>query len=318
MSIDFNTLAALYSTKAEDIKKINGGNYNQAYEFEHLGEKYILRISPEEGEITHLEQIMKYMYKHNQLGSSVVVPVKSVNNSFVETINDGENELLVTVLKKEPGNTYEDFDNNTISEGIFYKIGRNLAVLHNNSSHLEHEMSNLVNWYEKDSCFNILGELEEAEAGVAEKYYKYKALCLDIPKNNENYGIIHGDLHFSNIIINHEAETVCYCDFDDNCKGFYIMDVAMIFFDLKVVLSCDNKQEAMCRYMQLILQGYNDISAHEKAAVKKLENFLKLLEISLYIQYSKYYDENDTEDTWLNRFCKDRRKRIIMDIPYLD
>lgn len=48
-----------------------------------------------------------------------------------------------------------------------------------------------------------------------------------------------------------------------------------------------------------------------------MEDYLKLLETSLYIQYRDLYLTHGGADGWLKLFFEGRRDRIVSDMPYI-
>jgi Ser/Thr protein kinase RdoA (MazF antagonist) len=76
---------------------------------------------------------MNYLAEHFSLGSPVVEPVRSINGRLVEEGVSTEGERhLVTVTRVAPGRTHESLARDTISDDLFFEIGRSLAVLHCN------------------------------------------------------------------------------------------------------------------------------------------------------------------------------------------
>lgn len=55
-----------------------------------------------------------------------------------------------------------------------------------------------------------------------------------------------------------------------------------------------------------ILSGYNQRIMSSQVLLDQIQDFLQLLEISLYIQYYVDYQSRPAEDGWLKHFFTDR------------
>jgi hypothetical protein len=115
------------------IRACSEGKSVLFYRFARDGESFILRVSPPDESPYVLESSMNYLAEHFSLGSPVVEPVRSINGRLVEEGVSTEGERhLVTVTRVAPGRTHESLARDTISDDLFFEIGRSLAVLHCN------------------------------------------------------------------------------------------------------------------------------------------------------------------------------------------
>ncbi len=282
-----------------------------------MNEKYILRISPSNDDFSTLKRTMEYLQKHHELGSPVIQPVRSINNQFIEKIESEKDRIhLVTASKQKIGKTHDLIDDNTLHIGIYYELGKNLAILHNNSISITDKEFDFPDWLNINNNYNILNPESFHDKIIVKKYIECREKCIGINKTKYNYGFIHGDIHFSNIIINYADNDITYCDFDDTCRGYYMMDMALLILDLKIILRCENKSVLVMEYINRMIKGYNDFTIIEKIELEKMQDFLKLLEISLFIQHYEFYDKNRNCDDWISLFINGRKERIIQNIPY--
>jgi len=317
MEIDNVSLSRLYGYSIDDLKKNDtSGNYNQTFIFRKDGIPYILRVSPSDEDVNSLNLCMNYLAKHHRLGSAVVEPIKSLHGNFVEQVTSANGSVhCVTVTKYEPGTCYELLNANTLNNDLLRHVGRSLGAFHNNSRKLGDQGHDAKDWHEGNNCFSVM-DFGTAETEMVSLYMDYKRTCLDKEKTDLTYGIIHGDLHFSNIIIESTEPKVTFCDFDNLCRGYYAMDLAMILFDLSVILQCSNKEKVLTQKVTEIVEEYNAAS-EVRLEIEDTSDFLKLLEISLYIHYHQYFAEDTSDEGWLSLFFPDRRRRIVADIPVL-
>ena len=303
-------LARLYDFPAASLREnVQSGNYNKSYRFSRSGEDHILRISPANDDRKVMQQRMAYLQAHFRLGSPVVEPVASVNDNLVEAVQVSGGEWhLVTVAKVVPGVTYELVNESAISSAEFFALGKALACLHNNSAAID-TTSTPPHWHEVSNCFTVEQPEAFEDADMVKHYLKAREECLALPQEPAGYGVIHGDLHFSNAIIDHSNVRITICDFDDTCMGHYAMDVAMLVFDLGVILQCEDKESLLARMSQEIIGGYNSVTRQSKIECADIDPFLRLLDASLYIQYHAYYASNPDQGGWLKFFFAGRQRK---------
>ena len=95
--------------------------------------------------------------------------------------------------------------------------------------------------------------------------------------------LTHMDLHFGNFFVGIHSQRVTLFDFDDCAYGWYIMDIAMLLFDVLVVYDQPDHQQFGQRFLTNVLRGYIPSMPDSAFWVEQLPLFLKLLEISLFI-----------------------------------
>jgi len=107
-------------------------------------------------------------------------------------------------------------------------------------------------------------------------------------------------------------------DFDDVLYGWYAYDVAMAFFYVLPhdCSSVENKTFARGALDEL-LQGYEQSNHLDERWIAEIPRFLKLREIDLYIAIHRSMDVNHL-DPWCDSFMKNRREKILNDVPYVD
>ena len=138
-----------------------------------------------------------------------------------------------------------------------------------------------------------------------------------LPKENNSFGLIHGDLHLGNFFIDDTENKITIFDFDDCVYGWYMMDIATLVFDFPVVYAQTNEHELTKNFTRHLLNGYISEKPTSMYWIKQLPHFLKLLEIGIYMLVYKDYDPEDNQ-SWIGKFMLGRKESIENDIPYLD
>lgn len=92
----------------------------------------------------------------------------------------------------------------------------------------------------------------------------------------------------------------------------------MLLFDVLVVYDGQEDRQAFARrFLEHLLAGYRTMKSLEPFWLEQLPTFLKLLEISIFIEMGEEWDEA-TSGFWSRRFMPGRKERILGDVPYLE
>ncbi|MBP7402506.1 MAG: phosphotransferase [Clostridia bacterium] len=284
------------------------GNSSAAYRVARSGTDHLLRIHPSEEDAAALEYRMGLLEKLSRLGAPVVEPIRSPAGALVEV----SGTRAATLLAIAPGRTHERLQCGSLPESLFHSLGKAIAELHRCAAGLPAKSAPEA-WHEGDNCYNAPEAGSFPDREVAHRYDRLRAECLGRIPHGDEWWIIHGDLHFSNILLDPASGRVTFCDFDDACLGFRDMDLAMVLFDLDVILEGPTRGQDFPRLAGRILEGYREGSDGLVPTRMGIDPFVRLLEASLYIQYHAYFTslgEPDPED-WLTRFFAGRRERIL-------
>ena len=341
MMIDRNCLSQLYDFSPETLAAFERqGLYHQTFRFSRGEDAFILRISPPDEQAARLERKMVYLHALYQAGCPVIEPILSVNQHLVEAIPAADGSVrLATVTRQAKGTTHELLFPDSVPDRLFTEIGKKLAILHDRSADLPVADFAFSGWQDGENCFNAFNHQSFSDQRIVRKYLAYRDACLayhesDHPAHRESdavrakadrsFGIIHGDLHFSNIILDPNDCKVTFCDFDDACLGPHLMDLAMILFDLGVILQSDNKSHDLSKNVSRIIDAYNQETTRDAVSLSEIHDFIKLLECSLYIQYYDDFQRSQVANPqlasptgWLELFFNGRKERILEDQPFL-
>ncbi len=277
-----------------------------------------MRTSPPDGNFHSLDQSMRYLTNHFSIGSPVVQPIRARSGNLVEEVValDGS-RCCVTATRKSPGLTHDHLYKDTLSEQAFRSIGNALAIFHKNSQKIGYADWDFPELLDADNCFNVWHYDERIDKRIIGKYEKQRESYAEHLPSQEDYGVIHGDIHFDNIIVDTTSNAVTFCDFDDICRGLYVTDLAMILFDLAIIMRCENKAGVVRNLAEIVVNSYSDSRKVDRISLSEMEGFLKLLELSLFIQYYGLYKNSDPLDGWLKLFYEGREERILCDTPLL-
>lgn len=254
---------------------------NITYKIETNSEKsYLLRIHSNRmnKEEIHSELILlQAMNKSNEL----IVPegIVSCNGSYVLEIETekGYRRPYVTMMQwVEGGHVGGEF-----TDSCVYNMGVLMGKLHEVAGSFEppsdfvrpkwgavsfrSEMAKLERYY---ACF-LSDETWMLYQAAAEKVLSELAI---IPENEQNYGLIHADLHTGNIVfIDDDPYAI---DFGRCGYGYYLYDVAGTILGLSP------------KYRWMFIQGYESIRKLEADYVRYLECFFIMFMIENYCHHA--------------------------------
>jgi Ser/Thr protein kinase RdoA (MazF antagonist) len=133
-----------------------------------------------------------------------------------------------------------------------------------------------------------------------------------LPQGPENYGMIHADLHFANFYVDVPARSITVFDFDDCCYGWYVMDLAVLLFDVLVLYEGPDREAFALDFMHSLLKGYRHEWTTDLAG---MADFLKLLEVNMFGTLAPRYQPG--QGWWSSRFMPGRGEAIQAGRPYV-
>jgi Ser/Thr protein kinase RdoA (MazF antagonist) len=298
-----------------------GGHFADVYAFDKDGVECVLRVIPpnDEIDVRAASAILEWMGHLADHGGPVTRPIRSEAGAFLEIIEEGGNTSIATVCEKAPGVLGEELPAAAWTDALVEELGRVTGRMHAIARTYipSDESLRRPAWDAIGNCFNPAGLLDDSQAAVRARLAEVMDRVNAFPRTEEDYGLIHADLHGGNFFADVDSGTITVFDFDDCCYGWFVMDVAMALFDTLVVHPRADEAAAAREYMRSYLSGYSRERRLSRSWIERIPDFLKLLEIGVYAQVYRQYDPGDTE-SWVGKFMPNRRERIEGGVPYVD
>ena len=314
-----SAIAARYGIAPSALHELPGGHFASVYGFQSQDRDCILRITPPDEDVSLLStrQVLEWLAFLADRAGPVCRPIRSLRGSLIELLDYEGQTYLSTAFEKAPGVLAEKLLPEEWSAELFQSLGRAIGSWHRIASQYSPSAaSRRPAWDWGTNCFNPLEALVGADAAILEKRRRVLAEIENLPKDPENYGLAHMDLHFANFFVDAANLKITFFDFDDCAYGCYLMDLAMLLFDVLVVYSGADRESFARRFLEQFLRGYLTQKSLDRFWVVQLPHFLKLLEIGLYLMLYRDDDPSDS-DGWSGKFMPGRRQRIEQDIPYV-
>jgi len=307
--------ARLYNIPENNLRPVRGGHVSQVYSFTTDGQEYILRLTPpgEEIDLSVQRASMAWMAFLAGEGVPVSRPIPSANNNWIEPIHQKEGDWLAVVQTKASGMLSEELALEKWDAGLFEALGRTVGRMHAAARrYIPAPGMVRPDW---EQCSNLFAHRVSVEPWLEKKVVGVLKEIHGLPKNRKNYGMIHADLHFGNFIVDIPSKTITIIDFDDICNGWYMMDLAILLFDVLVLYEGTDREAFAFEFLRPLLQGYCQENSLDPFLLAKIPLFAKLLEINLYGQIAPGYTPGS--GWWGDKFMPGRKERIENNIPYV-
>ncbi|SET18160.1 Ser/Thr protein kinase RdoA involved in Cpx stress response, MazF antagonist [Oceanobacillus limi] len=268
-----------------EYKKI-GDFENYVFEVHRDDKPFILRIthsSHRREEELHSE-IDWINYLHHA-GVNVCNAVASIEGLFVESIpaNDGS-VFYSCLLTKVPGNPVR-VENDEFDDNLFFSWGKTIGEMHRVTKDYQPSrgIKRRSDWYE-DDLLSIENYVPNQEKTIITNT---KALINELqalPKNTDNYGLIHSDLHSSNFF--YDGDAIHVFDFDDCCYFWYCSDIAIPLYYANLYRypqgNKNIRNEFSKRFIKAFMNGYETENAAPHKWEEQIQFFLRLRDATLY------------------------------------
>lgn len=305
--------AKLFGVNDEDVKKV-GGFENYIFEYQKNNIDYIMRISHTlHRSIQQVESELDFVNFLANNHANVSIPILSINKRLVEIIASDEGFFIVTSYHKAKGSHVRK---DTATDLFFENYGKTVGQFHRLTKYYQllEGLEKRYEWNEDSLILDAEKYLPKADQVILEKLQLLLDYLNQLPKNKDNYGLIHTDVHMGNFYVFDNQLTVF--DFDDCAYQWYVSDIAIALF--YYVAFIDNEEVKIAKakdFMKLFMKGYHRENKLDLDAFKQFPYFLKLREFILYIVIHRSC--NLETDEWGKRFISLYRDRIINDIPFV-
>lgn len=301
------------------------GAANLVYEYNLDGRPLILRLSytPERtnDQIQAELHFVEYLVEQ---GVRVSEPVRSQNGNLIETLQaQGIDFRIVSFVKGQgmrvPDNGYRYRLDAPIEE-YFQNWGQMLGQMHRATKHYQplNEKVRRPEWFELHKIrLSIADQLPDHLQTVGHRIRSTIEELKSLPKDQDSYGLIHGDFNDGNFTVDYSNGDITVFDFDDSCYFWFIYEIAsaweggigrVMFRGLK------ERQSFMDRYMEQVMGGYQRENSLTVEWLKRLPLFIKLIQIEEFLHYAQYLDSADEE---IQAGLKYKIKCLEEEIPYM-
>lgn len=307
-----------YGIQLSNLTEHGRGYQNLIYEYSINNEYYILRISQASTRTyEELKSELDLLIHLSYTGISISLPVKSCEGNLIEKITNKEETYFVTSFKKAEGAhiSYPDYLNNY---RMFYELGKITGKFHKASKKFKKELNNRISWTDNYYLKNSKEFIPTEEVDKINAFEMQIEEVKKVPKNQSNFGLIHGDINVGNFFVS--GDKITLFDFDECQNSWFIEDIAIQLFYTVYVFNDDTKEERdliATKFMQNFLEGYNKELEIDIEMLKFIPQFLVLREMIVHVGIYKKWDLSNLSD-WADDYYRQSSIRIKNRSPIVE
>ncbi len=315
---DLEAIAKCYGISVEDLTKLDA-YYSVVYEFNKNGNDYILKCieanNTSPGKITGELHYLQYLTEN---GINVSVPVESENNNLFEIQKNENGEAVfyyIVYTKAEGDFAFRKFDRSNYPETFIKALGREIGKLHGVVKNYKPTASCIRPEWKDTVDFFSLDEFPESEKIVVDRYIETMEKIDKLEKTENNYGLIHNDLHDGNFFI--KDDSFIFFDFEEASPISFANDIAIpLFYSVLNIKEQKEKEEYGAYFLKTFMSGYKLENQLDSESMDSISLFLKIREMD---NYSMDYDVTDFKgNKGLEWFMTNRKERLENGAPYLN
>ena len=280
--------------------KLLRGFHNVIYEGVYENTPIVIRISTRRTK-REIEEEVRIL---NAVGDMVrtIRPFK-VGGVFVAEHEDG----VYAFFKKDNGLNWHE---TTLTDTTHFNAGKALGLLHKAFRTMD-EMER--------PAYDAHPDLKLIRSSTPFHKKKTDTLLQTLASWNKpksEYGLVHGDYLFGNIL--YHGEDVSVIDFDDVEYGFYLYDIAVYLFYLLLGGNpADIHKEPNIKVFKHFIKGYRSVNRTTVLDFDKLDALFRLRQLKLLGTIKKTMDPSKL-GPWQKAYIDMTNHQLEKDIPFVD
>ncbi|MHC0036362.1 phosphotransferase enzyme family protein [Pseudoneobacillus sp. C159] len=260
------------------------------------GEKtYFLRLSDASVKKREwLEAEIEMLHYLRGKGLKVVIPVRSKNETYVETVETELGTFQAVVFEALPG---KQFETEELPLENYFTWGSALGQLHHTFKGMPEKIRhNRTSW--RDQLAFVEEKLPQHETAAKTELKKILEWATNKEVTSESFGLIHYDFELDNL--RWENKEVAILDFDDCVNHWYVADIAYALRDLfKEKIDLENV------LVKEFLQGYRSKTELDVRELQDLTWFMRMHHLVMFTKLLEAVDLDDSnQPEWLSQFNK--------------
>jgi len=231
-------------------------------------------------------------------------------------IKDAEGGSFYSYLyEKVAGSWLCDKENKSAQD--YKEAGRILGELHNASLTFDYKSHNSRASFLDRDFVNYKEIIPKKEIHAHKCFDELVSKLKQIPKNEHNYGMTHGDAHDGNFLA-HEGN-ITLIDFDDIEPGFFISDIA-VFLDNSCIFEKEEDRtfESVDYIFSNLINGYKEKRETDLEMIKLIPLFIKFRWVMNHCLTQMIHGDDLLKDERRATFHKKRTQMFKDDFKYYD
>ncbi|MGM0775412.1 MAG: phosphotransferase enzyme family protein [Bacillota bacterium] len=276
---------SIYSLNTVNYKKL-GDFENYVFQASKDGEELILRITHS----THrkLEELLSevdWMSYLRSEGLKVPKVMPSRNGNMVEALEAGDGSVFYASLFSKAEGEPISVRTPEFNQELFHAWGRAVGKMHaaTKSYVPSPGIVKRMQW-EEEELLTVEKYIPKEDQLIVKNTKDLLNLLHTLPKNIDNYGLIHTDIHSGNFF--YDGKDIQVFDFDDCCYHWFASDIAIpLYYSILYKFKEADPAELNIFgriFLASFLDGYQLENEIPGDLEKQLPLFLRLRDITLY------------------------------------
>ncbi len=212
-----------------------------------------------------------------------------------------------------PGIMYPDDDDTYFPEGVLKSWGATLGRMHELAAGYRPATGCVRGDWRGNDLFRHWELIPQEQVLVHRRFEKMLAELAAKPSPTGRYGIMHGDFHHGNFLV--DGETISAIDFDAAEYGWFARDIANSLLNcLPMPRSLEDRRAAYAhRFLTLVLSAYSRSLPVDRDFIEDIAFFLELGELESYAYRYKFWSAEELKKR--EPYISSIRMRIEEGIP---
>ncbi|MGV2940964.1 phosphotransferase enzyme family protein [Mesobacillus sp. LC4] len=283
----------------EEVKKL-GDFENYVYETYKNGQPYIMRLT--HSSHRNMDEVLSeldWMRHLKSNGLSVPKVFQSEGGNFAEEIKAADNSSFYGCVYAKAKGKAVSVRSDEFNEALFKKWGETTGKMHLATKSYEPSrgIKERSNW-DDDDLLSIEKYYPAEDGQLVEKANEVIAMISKLPKNKDNYGIIHTDIHSGNFF--YDGEQIHVFDFDDASYHWFASDIAIpLYYSILYRIPASEEAERNRfgnLFLDAFIEGYQKANSLPDGWEEQVPLFLMLRDIVLYAVLHKKIAPEDRDE----------------------
>lgn len=246
---------------------------------------------------TYEEQLTEVQWTAYLFNQGIRVPevIPSVQDSLISTLVLNEEEKSVVLYRAAAG---IHLPRSKWNQAVFRTLGQEIGRMHRvGKEYLQSEAATLIpHWYDNDE-YDFLKYIPAEERAIRDIAKDVLKQARKLPKDEANYGIIHGDLWLENILVDNDS-ALTMIDWQDFERHYYVYDLAVpIYSALEFSFAGgQNLMDYKRSITKAITDGYKEEHPLSAEMSRQLPLFLRLKELFEYNLMHMYWNHEELSE----------------------
>ncbi len=218
----------------------------------------------------------------------VVEVIQTNSNSDLIQIGWAKDYFTIVCFDKIKGNkiTKKDWNNKH-----FNRLGEITGRLHKIGNQYENKNGLRYKDWDKITEFGFYKYLPQDKRELIKLYQRLVSQIKELPKTDENYGLIHYDIHHGNYLLTEHDSKLVLFDFEMTCNSWFINDIATILYYANHFPNLMNEADFSTRFMENFWKGYEKENRIKEEEKKWISIFLLYRDLMVFGLLSKIWKD---------------------------